>query len=172
MRYAIAIVFFGCGSTQQPDSRCQYRVEGQCYAARDSACEAAGCALDACTVLDSEPAQIACDDPARAASSGSPDLEPPVCSRPDNRCIATEYGTLPADWTTCIEDSDCTLGEAANVCGCTDGRPSGPFIAVNVAHRDDVSGHMFGDAEEPFPCACDCTASARCTSGTCTVTSP
>jgi hypothetical protein len=172
MRYAIAIVLIGCGSTQEPETRCEIRVGEQCYADQGSACEAAGCPAERCTVLRSYPGQISCDESGQEASGGNPDLEPPVCSRPDNRCVATECGTLPADWTSCAQDSDCTLAEAANVCGCTDGRPHGPFIAVNVAHESDVSGHMFGDAEEPFPCACDCTASAHCTSGTCTVTSP
>jgi hypothetical protein len=47
--------------TGEPPKDCPFRVKEQCYADRDSACQAAGCALDKCRVMESYPAQIACD---------------------------------------------------------------------------------------------------------------
>jgi hypothetical protein len=170
MKNAIALVLLGCGSTQVPED-CEIRVGDRCFSDQAAACEAAGCEPGQCVVLESYPGQIECTEPATAGAS-NPDLESPACSRPDNRCVATECGTLPADWTSCSADSDCALAEASNVCGCTDGRPTGPFIAVNTTHRDRVAAQLFGEEEEPFPCACDCTATAHCVEGTCTVRSP
>jgi hypothetical protein len=39
---------------------CDFRVEGCCYPDATHACRAAGCAPGACTVMESYPAQVAC----------------------------------------------------------------------------------------------------------------
>ncbi len=39
---------------------CPYRVADLCYSTSEAACAAAGCAPEACQILESYPAQIAC----------------------------------------------------------------------------------------------------------------
>lgn len=46
----------GCGD----DTRCDFVVGDTCFDSAESACTAAGCALDSCVVLESYPAQIRC----------------------------------------------------------------------------------------------------------------
>ncbi len=42
------------------DENCEYKVKEECYTDKKAACEAAGCP-DTCVVLESFPAQIACE---------------------------------------------------------------------------------------------------------------
>lgn len=56
-----------CGGVGTPwDGKpegCTYEHDGCCYADAETACKAAACAAEHCTVLETYPAQIACDVP-------------------------------------------------------------------------------------------------------------
>jgi hypothetical protein len=56
-----------CGGVGTPwDGKpqgCTYEHEGCCYADAETACKMAECAPEHCTVLETYPAQIACDPP-------------------------------------------------------------------------------------------------------------
>ncbi len=45
---------------QSPDAPCDFIVAELCFSSGDAACACAGCAADACLVLESYPAQIRC----------------------------------------------------------------------------------------------------------------
>jgi hypothetical protein len=50
----------GRAATPSSNESCDYRVGGYCFDTAEAACDCAGCDADACLVLESYPAQIAC----------------------------------------------------------------------------------------------------------------
>lgn len=48
-------------SPSEPPADCPFRVADTCYPDADAACNAAGCALDSCRVMESYPAQVSCN---------------------------------------------------------------------------------------------------------------
>jgi hypothetical protein len=57
-----------CGGVGTPwdghPQGCAYELEGCCYVDAETACKVAACPPERCQVLESYPAQIACDPPA------------------------------------------------------------------------------------------------------------
>jgi hypothetical protein len=45
----------------EPPKDCPFRVAQTCYLDADAACQAAGCTRDKCRIMESYPAQVACD---------------------------------------------------------------------------------------------------------------
>ncbi len=59
----IALFIVGCASTSSLPENCEIRVDGQCYMTQEAACTAAGCP-DHCTLLETYPSQVQCNQDA------------------------------------------------------------------------------------------------------------
>jgi len=65
--FAVASVACGGASAGGIPDDCEVRVDGVCYASDTEGCEAAGCPAGRCTILESYPGQVECEEEAPSA---------------------------------------------------------------------------------------------------------